>query len=85
MRVELTNVFATEDQVILEGIWRWTDTGPLYLPWGALPGMRHPGELRMCHVSRIRKGKIISFHAYYDMLTQMEQPGLVPAWGQAME
>src|SRR5258708_13000980 len=33
-RAELTKVFATEDQVTLEGTWRWNDTGPLYLPSG---------------------------------------------------
>ncbi len=45
-RTELTNVFATEDQVVLEGTWHWNDTGPLYLPSGALPSMRRSGETR---------------------------------------
>ena len=85
MRAELINVFATEDQVTLEGIWRWYDTGPPYLPAGALPSMRRSGELRYCFVLQIRKGKIASVHAYYDMLTLMEQLGLVPAYGQAAE
>ena len=85
MRIELTNAFATEDQVTLEGAWCWNDTGSLYLPPGALPLMRHSGELRCCFVLQIREGKIASLHQYYDMLTQMEQLGLVPAWGQATE
>ena len=85
MRVEVTNVFATEDQVTLEGAWCWNDTGPLYLPSGALPIMRRSGELRCCFVLQIRKGKIASLHQYYDMLTQMEQLGLVPATRQAKE
>lgn len=84
-RVELTRVFATEDQAALEGIWYWNDTAPVYLPAGALPGMRRQGELRFCYVYQIRQGKIASAHSYYDMLTQMEQLGLVPAWGQATE
>jgi hypothetical protein len=84
-RVELTDAFATEDRVALECIWRWNDTGPLYLPSGALPSMRRPGELRCCFVFQISKGKITSLHQYYDMMTQMEQLGPVPAWGQATE
>ena len=84
-RAELTNVFATEDQVTLECTWRWNDTGPLYLPSWALPSMRRPGELRICFVLQFRHGKITSLHQYYDMLTQMEQLGLVPASGQATE
>ncbi len=85
MRAELTKVFATEDQAVLEGIWYWNDTAAVYLPAGALPSMRRQGELRFCSVSQIREGKIASVHVYYDMLTQMEQLGLVPAWGQATQ
>ena len=85
LRVELTNAFATEDQVTLECTVRWNDPGPLYLPSEALPRMRRSGELRYCLVFEFRNGKIVSLHSYYDMLTQMEQLGLVPAWGQATE
>ena len=85
LRVELTNAFATEDQVTLECTWRWNDTGPLHLPSGDLPSMRRSGELWCCSIFQIRNGKIVSVRQYYDMLTQMEQLGLVPAWGQATE
>ncbi len=84
-RVELTNAFATEDQVTLEGTLRWNDTGPLQLPSGALPATERSGELRCCFVFQIRNGKFVSFRQYYDMMTLMEQLGLVPAWGQATE
>ncbi len=84
-RVELTKVFATEDEVTLECAVRWNDTGSLHLPAGALQSMRRSGELRYCLVFEFRNGKIVSLHSYYDMLTQMEQLGLVPAWGQATE
>ncbi len=82
-RIELTNAFATEDQVTLEGAWCWNDTGPLPLPSGALPSMRRSGELRFCSIFQIRKGKIASHHGYYDMLTLMEQLGLAPVTEQA--
>ena len=83
LRVELIDVFAIEDQVVLEGIWRWNDTGPLYLTSGALPSMRRSGELRCCYILQISNGKITSLRRYYDMLTQLEQLGLVPATEQA--
>ena len=85
MRVELTNAFATEDQVTLEGIWRWNDTGPLYLPSGTLPSMRRSGKLRCCFIYQIRDGKIASLHSYYDMMSLMEQLVPVPAWAQETE
>ena len=85
MRVELTNVFATEDQVVLEGIVRGTRIDSLYLSSGALPATGHSFELRCCFVYQIRNGKIVSVHTYYDMMTLMEQLGLAPATGQATE
>ncbi len=85
LRVELTDAFATEDQVVLEGTWRWNDTGPLPLPSGALPATGRSGELRCCYVYQIRNGKIVSVHHYYDMMTMLEQLGLAPATGQATE
>jgi SnoaL-like polyketide cyclase len=85
LKAELINAFATEDQVTLQGTWRWNDSGPLPLPSEALPLMRRSGELRCCFVLKIRKGKIASLHSYYNMMTLMEQLVLVPAWGQATE
>ena len=85
LRVELTNAFATEDQVALEGAWCWNDNGPLPLPAGALPRMRRAGKLRFCSLFQIKKGKIAGHHSYYDMLTLMEQLGFAPVTGQATE
>jgi predicted ester cyclase len=85
LRIEPTKVFATEDQVTLEGTWRWNDTGPLPLPSGALQCMRRSGELRCCSVFEFRNGKIASLRHYYDMMTMLEQLGLAPATGQATE
>jgi len=84
-RAELSNAFATEDQAVLEGTWRWTTTGPLHLPTGAIPATRRPGELRFCQIMQIRNGKIVRLHNYYDMMTELEQLGLDPATGQATE
>ena len=83
-REELTDVFATEDGVVLESTWRWTNTSPLSLPSGALPATGHAGGVPMCHVFQIKHGKIVSLHCYYDLTTLLEYFGLAPARSQAM-
>ncbi len=80
-REEVTNAFATEDQVVLESIVRGTNTGSWNLPTGAIPGRGRSIELRVCHVFQIRNGKIVSNHTYYDMTTLLEQFDLAPATG----
>ena len=80
-RAELSTVFATEDQVTLEGTYRWTNSGPPYLPSAALPATGHSGGVRVCHVLQFRNGKIVSLHCYYDMTTLLEYFGLAPAMG----
>ena len=80
---EVTNAFATEDQVVLESIVWGTNTGSWNLPTGAIPARGRPIELRVCHVFQIRNGKIVSNHTYYDMTTLLEQFDLAPATGEA--
>ena len=73
IRTELTTVFATEDQVVLEGIYRGTTTGTRTLPTGALKASGCLGEPRCCFVLQISNGKITSLHAYYDLAVLLEQ------------
>jgi len=80
-RTELTNAFATEDQVVLETTWRWTNSGPPHLSTEATPTTGRSGELRVCHVLQFRNGKIVSVHTYYDMMTMLDPLGLAPATG----
>jgi steroid delta-isomerase-like uncharacterized protein len=83
LRIELTTVFATEDQVVLEGMFRGTTTGSRTLPTGALPATGHPSKLRCCFVVQIRNGKITSVHGYYDLTTLLEQLDLKSTTAQA--
>jgi len=78
---EITNAFATEDQVVVEFIGRGTNTGPLHMPTGDIPATGRNAELRFCEVFQIKGGKIVSLHAYYDSMTMLQQLGLVPAMG----
>lgn len=76
--VEIANIFATEDQVVLEYTGRGTNTGPLHLPAGDVPATRRWAELRICDVSQIKNGKIVSYRSYYDTMSLLRQLGLVP-------
>jgi len=80
-RVELTNVFATDDQAVIEFTGRGTNTGPLHMPTGDIPPTGQYSELRFCSVNRAKSGKIVSIHSYYDVMTMLQQLGLVPAMG----
>ena len=80
-RAELTNAFATEDQVVLESIVRGTNTGSWNLPTGAIPARGRSIELRVCHIFQIKNGKIVSNRTYYDTTTLLEQFDLAPATG----
>jgi steroid delta-isomerase-like uncharacterized protein len=76
---EITNMFATEDQVVVEFIGRGTNTGPLHMPTGDIPATGRHLDLRFCEVIQCRNGKNVSFHVYYDTMTMLQQLGLVPA------
>lgn len=78
--VEVTNVFATEDQCVLE-YTAGHHTGPLHLPTGDIPATGRRAELRLCDVTQIRHGQIVAHHTYYDTMTMLQQLGLVPAMG----
>ena len=80
-KVEITNVFATEDQAVIEFTGRGTNTGPLHMPTGDIPPTGRYSELRFCSVNRAKSGKIVSIHSYYDVMTMLQQLGLVPTPG----
>jgi len=74
--IEVTNVFSTRDQSIVEFIGRGIHTGPLPGPSGDIPPTGQSAEVRFCEVFRFRKGKIVSIHTYYDALDLMRQLGV---------
>ena len=80
-RVEVTNVFATEVQVVLEYTGHGTNAGPLHLPTGDIPATGCWAELRFCDVAQVRNGKFVRYRSYYDTMTLLQQLGLVPAQG----
>jgi len=74
--VEVTNVFATEQEAVIEFVGRGANSGPLHLPTGDVPATGRSVELRFCDTIQIRKGKVVSVHIYYNVMTMLRQLGL---------
>jgi len=82
-RVEVTNVFATEEHAVVEASLRGTHTGVLHSPAGDIPPSGRTVTLRACDVYHLRDRKIVRHASYYDALGFMQQLGLIPAIGSA--
>jgi len=77
--IEITNLFATDEQAVVEFIGRGTNTGPLHMPTGDAPPTGHAVEMRFCDVYCVRNGKIVSYRSYYDVFGFLKQLGLIPS------
>jgi steroid delta-isomerase-like uncharacterized protein len=77
--IEITNLFASEDQAVVEFIGRGTNTGPLHMPTGDVAPTGRAVEMRFCDVYRVNNGKIVSYRSYYDLLGFLQQLGLIPS------
>jgi steroid delta-isomerase-like uncharacterized protein len=82
-RIEVTNVFATEEHAVVEAILRGTHTGVLHSPAGAIAPSGRKFELHACDVFQLRNRKIVRHASYYDALGFMQQLGVIPPPGQA--
>jgi ketosteroid isomerase-like protein len=65
------------DAIIVEGRFVGTFTGPLAGPDGDLDPTGAAVDLRFADFSRVREGKIVSYHTYYDQLGLLTQLGLM--------
>jgi ketosteroid isomerase-like protein len=64
------------ETVVVEGRFVGAFTGPLATPEGDIPPTGAAVDLRFCDVSRVSRGRIVSYHTYYDQLTLMTQLGI---------
>ena len=80
-RVEITSLHIGEDHAVIEFIGRGTHTDTLHSPAGDIPATGRKVEFRLCDVRRIKNGKFVSLHQYYDALGFMQQLGLIPSRG----
>jgi len=65
------------DTVVVEGRFVGTHTGPLAAPEGDVEPTGASIDLRFADVSRVRDGRIVSYHTYYDQLGLLTQLGLL--------
>jgi len=75
----VTNAFATGNTVILEVTWQGTHTGPLVGPKGTVPATGKQQTTRASWVLNFDGGKIKESRHYFDMLSFMQQLGILPA------
>jgi steroid delta-isomerase-like uncharacterized protein len=71
--IEITNVIAEGDWVVIEFTNSGTNTGPLQTPIGDFPPTNRRVEVSYCSVMQIKNGKVISGRDYYDVSTILRQ------------
>jgi steroid delta-isomerase-like uncharacterized protein len=77
--METAQIIEEGDVLVVEWVWRATNTGPLTMPDGTeIPATHKAVELAGVSVSSIRDGKITSQRDYFDNATVMSQLGLMP-------
>jgi len=77
-RAVVDRMLAADDTVVVEGRFVGTFTGPLATPDGEVEPTGASVDLRFADVSRVRNGKVVSYHTYYDQLGLLTQLGLMP-------
>lgn len=76
-RVEIVNVIAAGDDVLVEFINRGTNTGPISTAQGDFPATNRCIEVSYCSVMRIEDGKVVSGRDYYHLYTILWQLDLI--------
>jgi steroid delta-isomerase-like uncharacterized protein len=74
----VTNAVASGNTVVLEVTWEGTHTGPLAGPKGAIPPTGKRQTTRAGWILNFDGGKIKESRHYFDMLSFMQQLGILP-------
>ena len=74
----VTNAFATGNSVVLEVSWKGTHTGPLKGPKRTIPATGKQQTTRASWVMIFDSGKVKESRHYFDMLSFMQQLGVLP-------
>jgi steroid delta-isomerase-like uncharacterized protein len=74
----VTNALVTGNTVVLEVTWQGTHTGPLVGPKGTVPATGQQQTTRASWVLNFDGGKIKESRHYFDMLSCMQQLGILP-------
>ncbi len=76
-RAVIDQMHEADDTIVVEGRFVGTHTGPLATPDGDVQPTGAHVDLRFADVSRVRNGRIVSYHTYYDQLGLLTQLGLM--------
>ncbi|MGH8917731.1 MAG: ester cyclase [Actinomycetes bacterium] len=71
-------IVATDDVVVVEGVWVGTHDGPLTTPDGDIPATGRPVSLPFTAIFQVSDDLAGSVHIYFDQLSFMAQLGLIP-------
>ncbi len=74
----LTTAFAAGNTAVLEVTWTGTHTGPLQGPSGTVAATGKQQTTRSCWVMNFDGGKLQKSRQYFDMLSFMQQLGVLP-------
>lgn len=69
------------DTVVTESVPAGTHRGPFRTPTGEIPPTGRRVSSRVCHVSRVVGGEIVSLHLYWDNLEFMQALGALDREG----
>lgn len=78
LRWTVTSQCASGDTVVSEQIAEGTNDGTLVTSQGEIPPTGKRVATRLCEVSRVRDGAIVSLHLYWDSLGVMQALGVIP-------
>lgn len=73
----VTNTYATGNTVVVELTWKGTHTGPLEGPTGTVQATGKQQTTRSSWVLNFDGGKVKESRQYFDMLSLMQQLGLL--------
>ena len=74
----VNQAFARGNTVVLEVTWKGTQTGPLQGPSGTIPATGKQQTTRASWVLNFDGGKIKDSRHYFDMLSFLQQLGVIP-------
>jgi predicted ester cyclase len=77
-RLELDSAVEEGPQVVIQGRYTGTHTGPLASPEGEIPPTGRPIELHFADLFRLEDGLVAEHRVYYDQMELLGQLGLAP-------
>lgn len=81
-KMEVKNIFAAGDFVVIEFIGRGTHQGTFSAFGRKIPATNKRVEMAFCEVSQIKDGKLVGSHLYFDLVTMLRQLGMESQLGQ---